>query len=126
MKSCKSLTYHIYHIIKYLFYTTGETGAGKSSFINLLLGEDILPSSMLSNTHVLCEIKYSENSAATMYPLNDKGHPKVIKCGKTFRDDLAVEIQRLDNGHSIYKRAEIYLPCPILKVFIIHLHECVC
>ncbi|KAH3734302.1 hypothetical protein DPMN_040741 [Dreissena polymorpha] len=36
-----------------------ETGAGKTSFINLLLGERLLPTSLLSNTHTICELSNS-------------------------------------------------------------------
>ncbi|KAH3735012.1 uncharacterized protein LOC127851036 isoform X2 [Dreissena polymorpha] len=37
----------------------GETGAGKTSFINLLLGERLLPTSLHSNTHTICELSNS-------------------------------------------------------------------
>ena len=44
------------------FLDSGETGAGKSSFINLLLGEEILPvDHALSTTSCICEIHHSEH-----------------------------------------------------------------
>ena len=38
----------------------GETCSGKSSLVNLILGEEILPYSVLSTTSTICELKYGE------------------------------------------------------------------
>ncbi|XP_052241045.1 uncharacterized protein LOC127851357 isoform X2 [Dreissena polymorpha] len=62
----------------------GETGAGKTSFINLLLGERLLPTSLLSNTHTICELRYSPSGnleAEVEYV--DKPREEVVK---TFND----------------------------------------
>ena len=46
--------YFWYHCIP------GETGSGKSSLINLILGEELLPYSVLSTTSATCELRYGE------------------------------------------------------------------
>ncbi|KAJ8305494.1 hypothetical protein KUTeg_016039, partial [Tegillarca granosa] len=94
------------------------TGAGKSSFINLLLGEDILPCSVLSNTNVICEIQYGEEAFAFVYPRDESGPPEKIKFSENFIDELSKKIQKTedqDSQQNVYKKAEIYLPKDILK-----------
>lgn len=99
----------------------GETGSGKSSFINLLLGENILPCSLLSNTHVICEIQYcgdGEKSKARLFKAGTNGGVTEINEADdgNFTEDLARHIQQLDNNkRAVYKLAKIYLPCEILK-----------
>ena len=38
----------------------GETCSGKSSLVNLILGEELLPYSVLSTTSTICELKFGE------------------------------------------------------------------
>jgi len=45
---------------QYIVLVAGETSAGKSSVINLILGEDLLPYALLSTTSTICEMKYGE------------------------------------------------------------------
>ncbi|CAH1251251.1 NEK7 [Branchiostoma lanceolatum] len=45
----------------------GETSSGKSSLLNLLLGEDILPVSHLACTSTLCFVRYGKVKKATVY-----------------------------------------------------------
>ncbi|XP_035663970.1 uncharacterized protein LOC118407579 [Branchiostoma floridae] len=45
----------------------GETSSGKSSLLNLLLGEDILPVSHLASTSTLCFVRHGEVKKATIY-----------------------------------------------------------
>ncbi|XP_033737338.1 uncharacterized protein LOC117325318 [Pecten maximus] len=94
----------------------GETGAGKSSFINLLLGEEALPTQVLSNTNVICEIQHSDSYWAILY--TSQGEEKKISSEdkSDFFKCLAEHIQKSENDNStIYQKAEIYLPCDILK-----------
>lgn len=55
------------------YFFLGETGSGKSSFINLLLGQSILPCSLLSNTHVICEIRYCGEGKKSWAKLHKAG-----------------------------------------------------
>ena len=43
---------------------TGQTSSGKSTLMNLFLGEDILPSETLSCTATICELAYGDEKAA--------------------------------------------------------------
>ena len=39
-------------------FILGETSSGKSTLLNLILGEKLLPYSVLSTTFTICELKY--------------------------------------------------------------------
>ncbi|XP_078582264.1 bacterial dynamin-like protein [Branchiostoma floridae x Branchiostoma japonicum] len=45
----------------------GETSSGKSTFLNLLLGGEILPVAHLSSTSTICEVKYGETRQAVVH-----------------------------------------------------------
>ncbi|XP_078686478.1 uncharacterized protein LOC144919115 isoform X2 [Branchiostoma floridae x Branchiostoma belcheri] len=45
----------------------GETSAGKSTLLNLLLGDDILPVAHMSSTSTICEVKYGETRQALVH-----------------------------------------------------------
>ncbi|XP_060077083.1 uncharacterized protein LOC132556663 [Ylistrum balloti] len=97
----------------------GETGAGKSSFINLLLGEEALPTQLLSNTNVICEIQHSDSYWAILYNTENE-QKKISNVEKSlFFKSLADHIQKSNGSQADntakYQKAEIYLPCDILK-----------
>lgn len=50
----------------------GQFSAGKSTFINALLGEKILPAKALPATALITEIRYSNTKRATIYPKPDQ------------------------------------------------------
>lgn len=43
-----------------VFVYIGETSSGKSSIINAIIGEKILPTGILATTTRVCRVKYSE------------------------------------------------------------------
>ncbi|KAL9964127.1 hypothetical protein ACROYT_G027711 [Oculina patagonica] len=43
---------------EYIVLVAGETSSGKSTLLNLILGEQLLPYSILSTTSTICELKY--------------------------------------------------------------------
>ena len=73
----KHFQIHIFFQIHFHFPIPGECGAGKSSLINLLLSEDLLPVSHLASTSTICELHYSSNKRflRLCYPDNDKKPP---------------------------------------------------
>ena len=125
LKLCAQCAYWVEYNLFIFWNFLGETGSGKSSFINVLLGEDFLPTSLLSNTHVICEIRSSRDQCAyaIVFPVdeNENSHKKIefSDGGKeVFKRDLASIIQAIDEetGKPVYNRAQIYLPCDILEV----------
>lgn len=113
---------------------------GKSTFINALLGEDILPTRNLPCTAVVSEVKYGDNKKAILHfrnPLPDK----LIDCipeatlnhmrkhGMKNVPPMEIEYDRIDeyvtipiNGDpeeismmSPYMAVELFYPSPLLK-----------
>ncbi|KAL3851674.1 hypothetical protein ACJMK2_015401 [Sinanodonta woodiana] len=102
----------------------GEIAAGKSSFINLMLGIDILPTSQLPCTATVCEIRRAgDRKEAIVYPKSgDSGkgqhlQPALIdlsseKGRKTLKDLIS---QVDDNDDCNIDRVEIYYPFSVLE-----------
>ncbi|XP_061175519.1 uncharacterized protein LOC133184451 [Saccostrea echinata] len=95
----------------------GETGSGKSSFINLLLGCELLPHSLLSNTNTICEIQYGDDYKACFHPIDNAESKMEIGFGslQEMQGALSDKIQKKGEQKSLYKRVEIFLPSDILK-----------
>ena len=101
--------------------------------INLILGEDLLPFSVLSTTSTICELKYGEERKIVAHFKNEDpetGHPtKTIplkECrGESSEQSYLQQIApyvHVINGReegSIYKRIELFWPHPLLKVELI-------
>ncbi|XP_078582006.1 bacterial dynamin-like protein [Branchiostoma floridae x Branchiostoma japonicum] len=100
----------------------GETSAGKSSLLNLLLGEDVLPQSLLSTTHVICELKRDTRKHVVV-------HSRDGDCDTVFDLVGSVENQKRQLSRYIYskekvpryKKVEIFWPSPILhdRIFLV-------
>lgn len=98
------------------FDVVGETGSGKSSFINLVLGCELLPHSLLSNTNTICEIQYGENFKACFHLTGLSKEEHSFESLDKMRRSLSDKIQKKGEQKSMYKRVEIFLPSDILKV----------
>lgn len=106
--------------------TKGETGAGKSSFINLLLETNLLPTSQLACTSTFCELHKSRDNrkVATLYykalegPGSERSPVKIDIGTEERLKQLAVEISRIDEttDESPYERIVIQYPFPLLEV----------
>lgn len=102
----------------------GDTGAGKSSFINLLLETDILPVYAIEATQTICELRKSRNGEkeAICYYRRDSSRkpraPEIIKIdGARGMEDLKNRIKETDQDEeSPYERIEIYMPFRMLEV----------
>ncbi|CAC5401885.1 unnamed protein product [Mytilus coruscus] len=94
----------------------GETSAGKSSFINLILGKDILPSQLLSCTTTICRLRNSENVGIAVTDEDDKKINIDVNYvdDKDFRLQLKKYVSRTSD-HENYKYVDISLPIPLLK-----------
>ena len=104
-------------------WKTGETSAGKSSIINLILGKDLLPYSVLSTTSTICELKYGEKPAIRVHFKEDSNEPIYRELGNSsgsFKEELEefVNIKTEREKGSPYQKIELFWPHPLFKVTI--------
>ena len=93
---------------------TGETGAGKSSLINLLLNDNVLPTCITQNTHTICEISYGPTKEAMIHFFNARKPARVLNESKF--DKIKRYIETPVQNEPWCKRIEIKIPNPLLKV----------
>ncbi|KAM7448138.1 hypothetical protein ABFA07_003866 [Porites harrisoni] len=91
----------------------GETSAGKSSLINLLLNEQVLPTSVLQNTLTICEISYGAKREAVIHFGNRE--KTSLRLGDIKSDTLKQYIQKPTNDKDWCKKIEIKIPNSLLK-----------
>ena len=94
--------------------STGETSAGKSSLINLLLNERVLPTGLLENTFTICEISYGAKQEAVIH-FARQGTPS-LKLRNIKSDTLKQYIEKPTNDKDWCKKIEIKIPNSLLKV----------
>lgn len=95
---------------------TGETSAGKSSLLNLLLGCEILPTSVLRCTSAICRLR---NSNRKQFVIHDyQGDTRVFNemSDEEFRNKVK-EYTSIHSGKQSekVKYVDIYWPIPILQ-----------
>lgn len=100
--------------LKLISILTGETGAGKSSLINLLLNDNVLPTSIIQNTHTICEISYGQTKEAVIHFFNTSKPARVLNESKF--DKIKRYIEKPVQNEPLCKRIEIKIPNPLLKV----------
>ncbi|VDI58150.1 Hypothetical predicted protein [Mytilus galloprovincialis] len=107
---------------------TGETNSGKSSFINLILGHDLLPVGCLPTTRTVCEIKGSRANERIAII-----HRKIVKDERRHAPEIIdlsepVNFKKFQNlvtefdtstGESVYDKIEIFWPCQLKKAGVI-------
>ena len=106
------------------FWCTGETSAGKSSVINLILGEEVLPSGVLSTTSTICELKYGEKKMINVHFKDDGTQtrdPEKYELNESPDENYTAQISRFvslktDRDKTPYKKIEMFWPHPLLKV----------
>ena len=106
-----------FSLVLFLFiFPTGETSAGKSSLINLLLNEQVLPTSVLQNTLTICEISYGPSKEAKIHFDKYKPGEEPIKLkGKDF-DLMRKYIEQTVDGERQCEKIEIKINNALLKV----------
>ncbi|CAH1263056.1 TEC [Branchiostoma lanceolatum] len=100
----------------------GETSSGKSSLINVLLGEDFLPSRHLSCSSVICKVQYGEKKKAIVHFKDKRTPPATIPLPAGMADLAKHLFKKSDREkESECKEVDIYLPLDYLKsgIFIV-------
>ena len=87
---------------------------GKSSLINLLLNERVLPTGLLENTFTICEISYGAKQEAVIH-FARQGTPS-LKLRNIKSDTLKQYIEKPTNDKDWCKKIEIKIPNSLLKV----------
>ncbi|XP_028400657.1 uncharacterized protein LOC114523822 [Dendronephthya gigantea] len=114
---------------EYNILIAGESSAGKSSLVNLILGEELLPHHALNTTSTICEVKYGkERKLIAHYNYDERSRKRRIptiqelktkeECGKNYCDQIAPFVQmqcdEREKG-SRYTRVEIFWPHELLQ-----------
>ena len=112
-----------------LFYFKGETSAGKSSLLNLLLGADVLPYSLLCTTSSICRLHNIRQGEPRRFTISTKDsdpfHQIIIKENyKECMDQLKKEISRRNShadkktGTTTEMEIDIFWPVQMLGEFV--------
>ncbi|XP_019616595.1 PREDICTED: uncharacterized protein LOC109464099 [Branchiostoma belcheri] len=109
----------------------GETSAGKSTLLNVLLGEPLLPTSVLSTTSIICELKHGRPQRAVFHrkghgPATRSRQETVLLDGSTeenmkkLSDKVHLKGEERETAPD-YEKVEIYWPLALLEggIFIV-------
>lgn len=104
------LQYHIH----FIFIPLGETSAGKSTIINLILGESILPTGIKASTSRVCRVKYAERCMISTRSNNDEELENMsFKNLQEMAENLK-GLAKTNNEEIGY--VDIHMPAPLLQV----------
>eukprot|EP00118_Oscarella_pearsei_P016732 m.161900 g.161900 ORF g.161900 m.161900 type:complete len:1074 (+) comp38822_c2_seq2:611-3832(+) len=114
---------HLVQTEKPLLLIAGSTSCGKSTLLNCLLGEDVLPTAYSAATSVICEIKRSDDphkktaivhleSGSKTLDLSDKEDQEKLRDFITVQYDPETKKPR-----SVCKNVEVHWPCEFLEHF---------
>ena len=108
-------------------FIPGETSSGKSTLLNLILGEQLLPYSVLSTTSTICELRYGDTPKLVVH-FKDKGSgdtswtvllEKPTEASKqSYLKQISQFVHRKTNREkgSDYEKIELFWPHDLLKV----------
>uniref|UniRef100_A0A8W8P2U5 Dynamin N-terminal domain-containing protein n=1 Tax=Magallana gigas TaxID=29159 RepID=A0A8W8P2U5_MAGGI len=92
----------------------GETSSGKSSIINLILGEQILPTGIGASTSKVCRVKHSD-----CYEVSTKDrNGKILEEARSFKNakEMTEKLQDLaEKADEEISYVDIYMPVPMLQ-----------
>ncbi|XP_028400784.1 uncharacterized protein LOC114523921 [Dendronephthya gigantea] len=114
----KSLTKTEYKVL-----IAGESSAGKSSLLNLILGEELLAHHVLSSTSTICELKFGEPKLIVHYKSDKETTrrlPAIYELDKNedYYNQIAPFVQMLSKERekgSEYGRVELFWPHELLE-----------
>lgn len=98
----------------------GGFSRGKSTLINALFGEPVLPAKLAPCTAIINSVRYAEEPEAVLYPLGEDAEPLRIDPNE-LRDYVTIGRNQLTQDHdgaritSPYERVEIGYPLPLLR-----------
>ena len=114
------------------FMLTGETSSGKSSLINQIMGEELLPYSVLSTTSTICELKYGprrrivahfkdkdpETGLGLKMTSLRKNDPNTASEKESYLQQISsfVHVKSDRKKGSLYKKTELFWPHKLLQV----------
>lgn len=98
----------------HIFYQTGETSCGKSSIINLILGEMILPTSITASTSRVCRIKHSKQCMVSTRNSKDEEIESFLFENSMEMAKKLETLAQTDDEEISY--VDIYMPVPLLQV----------
>ncbi|KAK3584084.1 hypothetical protein CHS0354_024192 [Potamilus streckersoni] len=99
----------------------GETSAGKSSFLNLLLGPDaeLLPHSLLCATSTICRLHNSQEKKFIYYENGQQvSEPEMLNAAATCDDlqtRLAPFVSSREGSKGKHSHVDIFWPIPIIQ-----------
>lgn len=92
----------------------GETSSGKSSIINLILGEKILPSGITASTSRVCRVKYFKRC---MISTRDNKDEELENMSFDNSKEIAEKLKTLAlTNDTKISYLDIYMPVPLLQV----------
>lgn len=101
--------------LKQFILLSGETSSGKSSIINLILGEKILPTGIGASTSRVCRVKHSD-----CYEVSTKDrNGDILEEKQSFKNakEMAEKLQDLaGTADEEIGYVDIYMPVPMLQV----------
>ena len=104
-----------------LDFISGETSASKSSMLNLILGEELLPFSVLSTTSTICELKYWKKRIIKVHYKQEGKDPetKVLDDSSSYLELISTFVQVSKFARkSTVQNSELFWPHSLLKVII--------
>ena len=108
-------------------YLPGETSSGKSTLLNLILGEQLLPYSVLSTTSTICELRYGDTPKLVVH-FKDKGSGDTSRTvllekptegsKQSYLEQISQFVHRKTDREkgSDYEKIELFWPHDLLKV----------